>query len=78
MVSSTRRLLALLAALLLLPAATLAYKDVQFFVIGDWGRQGTSNQKNVAKLMGQVAKSMKPSFIVSTGKLQVHKSYRFG
>lgn len=35
--------------------------------IGDWGRQGSSQQKKVAKMMANVADCMPPAFIISTG-----------
>jgi hypothetical protein len=35
--------------------------------IGDWGRQGISPQKKVAKMMANVADCMPPAFIISTG-----------
>lgn len=35
--------------------------------IGDWGRQGISPQKRVAKMMATVADCMPPAFIISTG-----------
>lgn len=35
--------------------------------IGDWGRQGISEQKKVAKMMAAVADCMPPAFIISTG-----------
>jgi tartrate-resistant acid phosphatase type 5 len=40
---------------------------LRFIVIGDWGRNGEDNQKQVASTMGVVAKKFKPEFIVSTG-----------
>jgi hypothetical protein len=43
-------------------------QDLTFFVLGDWGRGGTSNQRLVAALMAlQSANCYKPSFIISTG-----------
>lgn len=35
--------------------------------IGDWGRQGVWEQRQVAKMMAQVADCMPPAFIISTG-----------
>src|SRR5450755_2393201 len=40
---------------------------LRFIVIGDWGRNGEDNQKQVALTMGVEAKKFKPEFIVSTG-----------
>lgn len=41
--------------------------SLSFFVIGDWGRNGYSNQKEVAVQMNNVAGKMRPSFIATTG-----------
>jgi len=42
--------------------------DVTFFIVGDQGRGGTSNQRSVALMMGQLATDCyKPQFVVSTG-----------
>ena len=41
--------------------------DLQFFVIGDWGREGAHGQTELAKVMGQYAELHKPQFIISTG-----------
>jgi hypothetical protein len=35
--------------------------------VGDWGREGSLNQTEVAALMAQVAAASPPDFIVSTG-----------
>lgn len=35
--------------------------------IGDWGRQGLKNQSEVAAVMGQLARTRAPQFIISTG-----------
>jgi hypothetical protein len=35
--------------------------------VGDWGREGSLNQSEVAALMAQVAAASPPDFIVSTG-----------
>ena len=40
---------------------------LRFIVLGDWGRNGEDNQKQVARDMGVVARKFKPEFIVSTG-----------
>ena len=44
-----------------------SHPPLTFFVIGDWGRQGTWNQSQVAALMGEVGGVVHPSFIISTG-----------
>eukprot|EP00882_Tetradesmus_deserticola_P021775 GHRQ01023573.1.p1 GENE.GHRQ01023573.1~~GHRQ01023573.1.p1 ORF type:complete len:244 (+),score=43.27 GHRQ01023573.1:379-1110(+) len=41
--------------------------DTTFFVIGDWGRSGTKDQRQAARMMADVAQCMRPSFIISTG-----------
>ncbi|KAL4424678.1 hypothetical protein ABPG77_004485 [Micractinium sp. CCAP 211/92] len=40
---------------------------VDFFAVGDWGRQGGQNQTQVAELMGRVAEAKPPQFVVSVG-----------
>lgn len=35
--------------------------------IGDWGRQGLKNQSEVAAVMGELAHTRAPEFIISTG-----------
>jgi len=35
--------------------------------VGDWGRQGGSNQSEVAELMGKVADAQPVQFVVTTG-----------
>jgi 3',5'-cyclic AMP phosphodiesterase CpdA len=40
---------------------------LRFIAFGDWGRNGEYRQKEVAAMLGKVAKDFKPSFIVSTG-----------
>lgn len=40
---------------------------LRFFVVGDWGRNGQHNQKEVADQMGRTADYFKPEFIISTG-----------
>lgn len=44
-------------------------EGVTLFVVGDWGREGTLNQTNVAELMSKVALGMgkKPDAVISTG-----------
>jgi tartrate-resistant acid phosphatase type 5 len=59
---------ALLAVLLTSVAQGSRGNDtVVFYVVGDWGRQGTVNQTGVSELMGRVGSSSRPAFIVSTG-----------
>jgi hypothetical protein len=33
----------------------------------DWGRQGLHNQSDVAAVMGEVAHTTRPDFVISTG-----------
>ncbi|PSC68114.1 purple acid phosphatase [Micractinium conductrix] len=42
--------------------------DLSFFVIGDWGWQGSNNQTQVANLMGSRVQGRSPSFVLSTGE----------
>ena len=35
--------------------------------MGDWGRQGNSNQTAVADAMARLARKWEPDFIISTG-----------
>lgn len=42
-------------------------KSFDFYVIGDWGRHGYFNQKQVAETMHEAAFLISPSFIISTG-----------
>jgi hypothetical protein len=39
--------------------------------VGDWGRQGSSNQSEVAHLMASCAAALKPNFVVSTGAVEI-------
>jgi tartrate-resistant acid phosphatase type 5 len=48
-------------------AATSSSHELTFLVLGDWGRQGTWNQSQVAALMGKAAHHLRPSFVISTG-----------
>lgn len=61
----------LLAGAAALPAPLLASAPdssrFRFLVIGDWGRNGTRNQLDVARRMGQVAEKIGSRFTVSTG-----------
>jgi tartrate-resistant acid phosphatase type 5 len=54
------------------PRETSRFSTVEFFVVGDWGREGSTNQTKVAKLMSDVniemgGKGRPIDFIVSTG-----------
>lgn len=42
-------------------------KTTHFFVLGDWGRKGLLDQKNVAEQMKTYAKTSNPSFCLVTG-----------
>ena len=68
-VGSTAIFLVGLAAALLAALGTVASGEerVVFFVVGDWGREGTVNQTGVSKLMADVGRKKSPQFIVSTG-----------
>jgi tartrate-resistant acid phosphatase type 5 len=51
-------------------AADVAYTpagDLNFLVFGDWGRQGETDQMDVATQMGIAANALKPQFIISVG-----------
>uniref|UniRef100_A0A7S0VAQ3 Calcineurin-like phosphoesterase domain-containing protein n=1 Tax=Polytomella parva TaxID=51329 RepID=A0A7S0VAQ3_9CHLO len=48
--------------------------DLVFFVIGDWGRNGSKSQRRGADLMLTLAHCMNPSFVISTGD----NFYNFG
>jgi len=50
-----------------LVAATLAPEPFNFLVVGDWGRNGSPNQVEVARRMGEVAAASDSRFTVSTG-----------
>jgi len=49
--------------------ATGSAESVTFLVLGDWGREGTRNQTNVAVLMSKVALGLdrKPDAVISCG-----------
>lgn len=40
---------------------------LRFFVVGDWGRNGSHHQKDVAEQMNKMGDHFNPSFIISTG-----------
>lgn len=63
------RFLIPLASILLLCACETKHElpALKFFVIGDWGRMGSPNQKVVAFQMNEWMKTDNPRFIVSTG-----------
>lgn len=60
---------AALAGTALLPAvpASARSASASFLVVGDWGREGTSNQREVAAAMGGRAEEMATRFVVTTG-----------
>ncbi|KAG2492671.1 hypothetical protein HYH03_009086 [Edaphochlamys debaryana] len=41
--------------------------ELVFFVVGDWGRQGSDTQMKTARLMADVSGCMPPKFVISTG-----------
>lgn len=41
--------------------------SVSFLVVGDWGRDGNFNQREVAEQMGRVAAENRAGFVISTG-----------
>lgn len=41
--------------------------SLDFFVLGDWGRQGDEKQKSVAEAMVSVARTSRPDFVISVG-----------
>ena len=41
--------------------------SLRFLLIGDWGREGTHHQQDVANAMNVIAAKIKPRFIISTG-----------
>jgi hypothetical protein len=51
------------------PTGSASSTNVSFFVVGDWGREGTANQSAVAELMSRVALEFgqPPVAILSTG-----------
>ncbi len=56
-------------ALAVLPQSLLAAANpaVHFLVVGDWGRDGNSHQRDVARQMGKAAKAASSRFVVSVG-----------
>ena len=47
------------------PRSAYAEESVTFFVVGDWGREGTFNQTKVATLMDDLAIVEKPRAVIS-------------
>lgn len=47
--------------------AQLNQDTLTFFAIGDWGRGGDFNQRELAEVMNNIAGDKKPQFIISTG-----------
>lgn len=59
-----------MAAALVTSGATLAAarsQPLNFLVVGDWGRDGSDHQRDVAKQMGLAAEALRCQFIVSVG-----------
>jgi hypothetical protein len=46
---------------------TIPKKTLNFIAMGDWGRNGEYNQREVARQMGITAKALKGSFIIALG-----------
>jgi tartrate-resistant acid phosphatase type 5 len=63
---SRRSLLPAAAAFAALPAQA-AVPSLDFVVIGDWGRDGQSHQREVAQQMGRSAASIGSRFVISVG-----------
>ncbi|MBC7408920.1 MAG: acid phosphatase, partial [Arcicella sp.] len=42
-------------------------KELSFLVVGDWGRNGTQNQQEVANQMNRTALKANAQFVISTG-----------
>jgi acid phosphatase len=55
------------AALLPAVPASARSASASFLVVGDWGREGTSKQREVATAMGRRAEEMATRFVVTTG-----------
>eukprot|EP01023_Acetabularia_acetabulum_P008661 TRINITY_DN1377_c0_g1_i7.p1 TRINITY_DN1377_c0_g1~~TRINITY_DN1377_c0_g1_i7.p1 ORF type:complete len:359 (+),score=35.19 TRINITY_DN1377_c0_g1_i7:205-1281(+) len=51
----------------LLIAGRKTCQGVRFFVIGDWGRNGSFSQRELGAYMNTVAEKFQPEFIISTG-----------
>ena len=61
----TRRTL-LAASATLLPAAARA-PELNFLVVGDWGREGAEKQREVGAQMGRSAEATRSRFVISVG-----------
>ena len=48
-------------------AGSAANGALDFLIVGDWGRNGTSHQREVAAQMGQSAKGLHSPFVISVG-----------
>ncbi|GAC1672802.1 MAG: metallophosphoesterase [Steroidobacteraceae bacterium] len=60
------------AATLAVAAAPPGFSHVRggalnFLIVGDWGRDGTSHQREVAAQMGKAAHSLRSQFVISVG-----------
>lgn len=42
-------------------------RALNFLIVGDWGRDGTSHQREVAAQMGKAAHSLRSQFVISVG-----------
>jgi acid phosphatase len=49
------------------PTEAQAQAELNFLVVGDWGRGGLSNQQAVADSMGRAAAQRQAAFVISTG-----------
>jgi acid phosphatase len=58
---------AAVAATLPLTKAAAAAPSLNFLVMGDWGREGVSHQRDVAGQMGRIAQSANARFVVAVG-----------
>ena len=47
--------------------STISPIGLQFLVVGDWGRNGTQNQQQVANQMNRTAQLADAQFVISTG-----------
>ncbi len=55
------------AALATLPASAFGHTAPGFLVVGDWGRDGTQHQRDVAVQMGRAASARTSRFVLSVG-----------
>jgi acid phosphatase len=57
------------AAMTMLPKAIGAHptETLDFLVVGDWGRDGSDHQREVAAQMGRTAKSRGSHHVISVG-----------